>query len=279
MTASWVLGGLVELPGGSESGRRVLILDGTHEAGAVCQGFRNLGWRTFRSSAPLVHTDGLDLIVSYGYRHIIPDEILQAATARIINLHISYLPFNRGAHPGFWCFYDGTPCGVTIHEVDEGIDTGPVLAQRVVEIDPWTTTFDGAYWQLRSNVESLLWDILPTLSGAFAAGQEQLGTGSSHRASELPASFKGWEALVGPEIVRLHEQRDAEAVRAQNLINRIEKVRSSNNVNWMDILRLAFKSAPDQAKQILTRINQDDGEIASLLDELAREPGQEDAAF
>ena len=277
MTVNWVLDGLVELPGGSESERQVLVLDGTHEAEAVCEGLRNRGWRTFRSREPLVHTDGLDLVVVFGYRHIIPREVLRAATARIINLHISYLPFNRGAHPGFWCFYDGTPCGVTIHDVDEGVDTGPVLARRVVEIDPWTTTFDGAYWQLRSSVESLLWGILPTLFDASAAGHDQLGAGTSHRVSELLTAFAGWDALIGPEIARLHHLRDTEALQAQNLIDRIEQVRSSNNVNWMDILRLAFKSSPDQAKKILARINQDDGEIASLLDRLARGSEQGDA--
>ena len=38
-------------------------------------------------------------------------------------MHISYLPFNRGAHPNYWSFKDNSPKGVTIHFIDNGIDT------------------------------------------------------------------------------------------------------------------------------------------------------------
>ena len=269
MDEAWVAGDLVEVSAGAASARNALVLDGTHEATVLGEGLSARGWRTFRSSAPLRHTQGLDLVVLFGYRHMVPKSVLDAATARMINLHISYLPYNRGAHPGFWCFYDGTPCGVTIHEVDEGLDTGPVLAQQLVDIDPWTATFDEAYWRLRSSIETLFFGLLPSLEDGTAQGRRQLGAGSSRRAAQLPSDFAGWGSVIGFEIERLHALRSAEDQRAQELISRIEQVRSSNNVNWMDILRLAFSTSPDRAKQILARINQDDGEIASLLSQLA----------
>ena len=53
------------------------------------------------------------------------------------------------------------------------------------------------------------------------------------------------------------------------IINEIESVRSKNNVNWMDILRLAFKHAPDEAREIVGRINADDNKISSLLEKLS----------
>lgn len=53
-----------------------------------------------------------------------------------------------------------------------------------------------------------------------------------------------------------------------DIIDEIEKVRSRNNVNWMDILRVAFSYAPDEARQILAKINKDDGKISALLKEL-----------
>lgn len=269
MDEAWVAGDLVEVSAGESYGRSVLVLDGKHEAAVLCEGLSDRGWRTFRSSAPLRHTQGLDLVVLFGYRHILPKSLLNVATARMINLHISYLPYNRGAHPGFWCFYDGTPCGVTIHEVDEGLDTGPVLVQQLVDIDPWTATFDEAYWRLRSSIETLFFDLLPSVEDGTAQVRRQLGVGSSHRMAQLPSDFLGWGSVIGPEIERLHALRSAEDHRAQELISRIEQVRSSNNVNWMDILRLAFSTSPDRAKQILARINQDDGQIASLLSQLA----------
>ena len=52
------------------------------------------------------------------------------------------------------------------------------------------------------------------------------------------------------------------------IIKKIEKVRSKNNTNWMDILRLAFKYAPSEAKKLVKKINKDDKKISNLLKKL-----------
>ena len=52
------------------------------------------------------------------------------------------------------------------------------------------------------------------------------------------------------------------------IIDKIEKVRKKNNVNWMDILRLAFKHAPAEASKLLKKVNAKDREISSLLGKL-----------
>tara|TARA_Y100000996_G_scaffold408198_1_gene386890 strand:+ start:455 stop:643 length:189 start_codon:yes stop_codon:yes gene_type:complete len=53
------------------------------------------------------------------------------------------------------------------------------------------------------------------------------------------------------------------------IINKIEKIRSKNNVNWMNILRLAFKLDPVSAKKIMKKINYDDKRISNLLNKLS----------
>jgi len=53
------------------------------------------------------------------------------------------------------------------------------------------------------------------------------------------------------------------------IIDKIEKIRSKNNINWMNILRLAFKYAPDEARQIISKINSDDQQISQLLKKLS----------
>ena len=53
------------------------------------------------------------------------------------------------------------------------------------------------------------------------------------------------------------------------IIDAIEKVRTKNNVNWMDILRLAIKHSPQEAKALVKKINKADGEISDLLGKLA----------
>ena len=54
------------------------------------------------------------------------------------------------------------------------------------------------------------------------------------------------------------------------IINKIEKIRSKNNVNWMNILRLAFKLDPASAKKIMKKINYDDKKISNLLNKLGK---------
>lgn len=61
---------------------------------------------------------------------------------RVINTHPSYLPYNRGKYPYYWSIVDGTPFGVTIHLVEKGIDTGPILWQEEIEVKPTHTGED-----------------------------------------------------------------------------------------------------------------------------------------
>ena len=71
-----------------------------------------------------------DLILSFGYNKIISKKILSKLPKPPINLHISYLPYNKGSHPNYWSFVENTPSGVSIHEVDEGIDTGKIIYRK-----------------------------------------------------------------------------------------------------------------------------------------------------
>ena len=48
----------------------------------------------------------------------------------MINLHISYLPYNKGAHPNFWSWVKNTPKGVSIHLISEKIDAGDIIFQK-----------------------------------------------------------------------------------------------------------------------------------------------------
>tara|TARA_B100001175_G_C19486044_1_gene629845 strand:+ start:68 stop:256 length:189 start_codon:yes stop_codon:yes gene_type:complete len=53
------------------------------------------------------------------------------------------------------------------------------------------------------------------------------------------------------------------------LIDQIEKIRSKNNVNWMNILRLAFKLDSKKASKIMKKVNYDDKKISKLLNKLS----------
>lgn len=53
-------------------------------------------------------------------------------------------------------------------------------------------------------------------------------------------------------------------------IDKVQKIRARNNVNWMNILRLAFKYAPREAKRLMKKINSDDKKISKLLNKLSK---------
>ena len=97
-----------------------------------------------------------DFIISFGYRKIISKKIISKLKRPIINLHISYLPYNRGAYSNFWSFIDNTPKGVTIHEIDNGIDTGKIIYRKKINFKlKKRTTFQSTYKILISEVQKL----------------------------------------------------------------------------------------------------------------------------
>ena len=76
-----------------------------------------------------------DLIVCAGFMRILPASFVRSFAPRIINLHPALLPRYPGAHAVRDALADGaTVTGSTVHIVDEGVDTGPVLRQIEVAV-------------------------------------------------------------------------------------------------------------------------------------------------
>lgn len=76
-----------------------------------------------------------DLVIVNGTR-IISRKVLQAVSAPFINMHAGITPLYRGVHGGYWALVNQDPmhCGVTVHYIDEGIDTGSVIYQDLIQI-------------------------------------------------------------------------------------------------------------------------------------------------
>ena len=84
-----------------------------------------------------------DMIISAYYRKIFPKNLLAVADLGIINIHPSLLPFYRGPVPTAWAILNGEKeFGITIHKVDEGIDTGDILVQEKFSIEDDETGHD-----------------------------------------------------------------------------------------------------------------------------------------
>lgn len=82
----------------------------------------------------------LDVLVVAAYGQLLPPVILEAAARGSLNVHGSILPAYRGASPIQHALLDGLEhTGVTIMQMDEGLDTGPILATQAVAITPEDT--------------------------------------------------------------------------------------------------------------------------------------------
>jgi methionyl-tRNA formyltransferase len=132
------------------------------------------------------YANKFDWIVSYGYRYIITQDILDAVRGQAINLHISLLPWNRGADPNLWSFLDDTPKGITIHYIDSGLDTGDVIFQRKVEFKG-EHTLATTYSKLSNFVEISLEHLWPLIKMGIVKGTPQEGGGSYHVSKDKDA--------------------------------------------------------------------------------------------
>jgi len=83
---------------------------------------------------------GVELVVLAGYMHLLTEPFLRRFPGRIVNVHPSLLPAFPGAHAIEDAIRAGAETtGVTVHYVDEGLDTGPVIVQEEVPLRPVET--------------------------------------------------------------------------------------------------------------------------------------------
>jgi phosphoribosylglycinamide formyltransferase-1 len=83
---------------------------------------------------------GVDLVVLAGYMHLLTPPFLRRFPARVLNVHPSLLPEFPGARAIDDAVAAGAATtGVTVHWVDEGLDSGPVIAQEEVPVEPRET--------------------------------------------------------------------------------------------------------------------------------------------
>lgn len=81
-----------------------------------------------------------DVICSVYYRYIIKPDVIRAADGKIFNLHPALLPAYRGCSSLTWAIINGeSQCGYTYHYIDESCDTGRIILQERVDIEPFDT--------------------------------------------------------------------------------------------------------------------------------------------
>ena len=148
----------------------------------------------FESSEQISHfaaSEGLsfDLGLLAWWPKIIRQPLLSLPRRGFINTHPSLLPYGRGKHYNFWSIVDRVPFGVSLHMVDEGVDSGDIVAQFEIPYD-WEDTGASLYRKATDAMLKLVHETYPRLRGLdFETRRQDLAAGTFHRGSELePAS-------------------------------------------------------------------------------------------
>ncbi len=143
-----------------------------------------------------------DIILSSGYDRLLRPKTVQRFPQRIINLHAAYLPWARGIGTTLFATMLRYPYGVSIHFINEGLDTGNLISRKLVQPGPKDTlrTF---YTKLLSATEELFFESFPKIVHGQTNGvpQEQLGEINTNRSrlqfeSLLDVCPNGYDTLI-----------------------------------------------------------------------------------
>jgi methionyl-tRNA formyltransferase len=116
---------------------------------------------------------------------IIRKPLLSLPRRGFVNTHPSLLPYGRGKHYNFWSIVERVPFGVSLHMVEESIDSGDVVAQAELSCD-WEDTGGSLYQKATEAMLKLVQATYPRLRNLdFKTWPQDLASGTFHRASEL----------------------------------------------------------------------------------------------
>lgn len=144
-----------------------------------------------------------DIGISAFFGYILKPVFLALFPCGVINLHPSLLPYNRGANPDVWSIVEGTPAGVTLHYIDEGIDTGDIVAQQQETVEA-TDTAATLYTKLERSCLELFTETWPSIKkGQSKRISQDVSKGTVHLLKDLQAidcidldkSFQGREFI------------------------------------------------------------------------------------
>lgn len=123
-----------------------------------------------------------DLVVSVLYDRIIGRSLIDA-TPRIVNVHPGRLPHYRGARPVNWALHNGEHLhGITVHIIDPGIDSGPILGEALFSIWPEVDEVRDVWDRAMRHGEQLLTDVLPRLDTITPRPQDEAHAAIHYRA-------------------------------------------------------------------------------------------------
>lgn len=143
----------------------------------------------FESEAQILATlaalPRFDLGILAWWPKLISPAVTALAEGGFINTHPSLLPYNRGKHYNFWALVEQVPFGVSLHFVDQGIDSGDIVAQLPVAYG-WEDTGETLYAKAGQAMIDLFKSAYPKIrKGTTPRTPQDLDKGSLHYAKEI----------------------------------------------------------------------------------------------
>jgi len=132
-----------------------------------------------------IRTQKFDIGLSVLFDYILKPELLSLFPKGVVNLHPAFLPYNRGQYPNVWSIVEGTPSGVTLHYIDEKIDTGDVIAREQVPVLP-VDTGESLYRKLERasfRLFKVTWPLIK--SGKNKRVRQKRQSGTYHRTRDV----------------------------------------------------------------------------------------------
>ena len=151
----------------------------------VHEGESNVVRFTNRIDIDIINKLRPSYIISYNYKYLIKEDVINYMQGKIVNLHTSYLPYNRGSSPNFFSFMEDTPKGVTIHRLEKGLDTGEIYVQKELIFDENIETFASSYNALIKAMEELFVENWDKIKAGKILSKQQEKSGTYHTMKDL----------------------------------------------------------------------------------------------
>lgn len=147
-----------------------------------------------RGIVDAIAAHGADLLLSVYYTQIFRTDLLDAVAGPALNFHPSLLPRHRGHAPVVWAIAEGdSVTGLSVHHLDRGIDTGPLVYRRSLPIHPLDTGFE-LHRKMNQLVRATAADLLRQYfaGSPIATGEDQTGPASSHSRRDPQLNHLDW---------------------------------------------------------------------------------------
>jgi methionyl-tRNA formyltransferase len=152
---------------------------------ALANSLPHFDFSSYKKEWSIVSLPEVDYIILAWWPNIIGKEIIDFPKIGAINFHPSYLPFNRGKNYNFWTIIEKCKFGVSLHFVDQGIDSGDVIFQKEIT-KSWEDNGETLYVKAKTGMLDLFQEsYAKILNGDYIRSKQDKNAGSFHYEKEL----------------------------------------------------------------------------------------------